>query len=310
MTKNNTKKSSTITNSLTGLAGQAYVEAHHGELLQGRFTVRGKYVDALVTLPVSSRGSRATFFPDDNKLEVIVLPPSKAKAKCAALITLAYLGAKIGGTLVLDSSIPMRWGMGSSTADVVASILSVSRALNTPLKESEVASLAVRAEGASDPIMFSGKQCLFAHRDGIVIERLAEDTPEFLVISVICRELFDGLDTLSLPQIQYSHDEIGIFDIAMEKLRCAFKVGDIKAIGELATLSAQINQRYRPKPKFDEILKITSHVKALGVQVAHSGSLLGLLFAKPTQARDFKYIEAAMKELEKLDLHDIYCLGY
>ncbi|WP_084009606.1 hypothetical protein [Pandoraea oxalativorans] len=181
--------------------GQASAHAHHGELVQGKFRFRGRLIDALVTLPIMGKCSAATFFPFAESTSITVIPPSRHKARRAATIALEYLGASGGGTLVIDSSIPLKWGMGSSTADVVAAVRAVAFATGNVLMESEIASLAVRAEGASDPIMLADKPCLFAHREGFVLELLEGASPAFTVMSVVPRGLACGLDTLSLSGI-------------------------------------------------------------------------------------------------------------
>lgn len=296
--------------SVRGVAsGKASAHAHHGELVQGRFRFRGRLIDALVTLPIASKGSHATFVPSEDVAEVAVVPPTRKKAQRAAILTLSYLGVKGGGTLVIDSSIPLRWGMGSSTADVVAAVRAVAFATGHTLMESEVASLAVRAEGASDPIMISNSPCLFAHRDGFVVELLEGVAPAFVVMSVVPNELADGLDTLNLPKIEYTHNDIEVFEAGLSTLRQAYRSGDLSAIGAIATDSAHINQKYRPKPLFGELVEVSRRTGALGVQVAHSGSVLGLLFRHPTSTSDFRSIEHALAQVASLDVHDVQLFG-
>ncbi|VVE58917.1 L-threonine kinase [Pandoraea horticolens] len=289
--------------------GRASVHAHHGELVQGRFRFRGRLIDALVTLPIAGKGSAATFFPVADSASIKVIPPSRKKAQRAARIALEYLGVCSGGTLVIDSSIPLKWGMGSSTADVVAAVKAVAEATGHRLMESEIAALAVRAEGASDPIMMSAKPCLFAHRDGFVVEILEGAAPAFVVMSVVAHELASGLDTLSLPKIEYTDQEIDLFDAGIATLREAYRSGNLPAIGAVATRSASINQKYRPKPLFDELVEISHRAGALGVQVAHSGSVVGLLFRQPFTSKDLTNIEHALDEISNLNVHDVQLFG-
>jgi len=63
-------------------------------------------------------------------------------------------------------------------------------------------------------------------------------------------------------------------------------------VGRAATASAQINQRHLPKPQFDKCLKLAERVEALGVQVAHSGTLVGLLFDPDDPALNERVREA------------------
>jgi uncharacterized protein involved in propanediol utilization len=49
-------------------------------------------------------------------------------------------------------------------------------------------------------------------------------------------------------------------------------------VGRIATASSRINQRFLPKPQFEQLQSIAECRGALGVQVAHSGTVAGLLF--------------------------------
>ena len=55
-------------------------------------------------------------------------------------------------------------------------------------------------------------------------------------------------------------------------------MGDAYLIGRVASASARINQRFLPKPKFSEIERIAADTGAVGIQVAHSGTVAGLMF--------------------------------
>jgi len=46
----------------------------------------------------------------------------------------------------------------------------------------------------------------------------------------------------------------------------------------VATASARINQRYLPKPQLELLIRICQQHRGCGVQVAHSGTVAGLIF--------------------------------
>jgi uncharacterized protein involved in propanediol utilization len=52
----------------------------------------------------------------------------------------------------------------------------------------------------------------------------------------------------------------------------------VDLVGRVASASAGINQRYLPKPHFSELMRLSEDVGAAGLQVAHSGTVAGLLF--------------------------------
>lgn len=70
--------------------GTALAPVHHGEILQGIFTVDGKIKRGLVTLPCDLYIVRACFAISD-KPGIIVSPGWKKKAKRAAELTLSTL---------------------------------------------------------------------------------------------------------------------------------------------------------------------------------------------------------------------------
>ena len=58
-------------------------------------------------------------------------------------------------------------------------------------------------------------------------------------------------------------------------IRC----GDPVRIGKGATRSALANQQLLFKPRLEEVLELSKQVGAAGVNVAHSGTVIGILFA-------------------------------
>ena len=58
-------------------------------------------------------------------------------------------------------------------------------------------------------------------------------------------------------------------------IRCS----DPVRIGKGATRSALANQQVLFKPRLEEVLELSEQVGAVGVNVAHSGTVIGMLFA-------------------------------
>jgi uncharacterized protein involved in propanediol utilization len=256
----------------TGRAG-----AHHGELIQGVFEDEsGRLHRGLVTLPLRHMSSRAIFrFGDKPGVEVV--PPEKMKAATAALLTLKHLDCHcLSGLLRVESTIPVGHGYGSSTADVVASIRAVADALGVALPPSVISRLAVEAERASDAIAFEDQAVLFAQREGIVIEHFGDALPP---LSLVGFKGNDGqtVDTLELPPARYSSEEIQTFAILRGLAARSVKYQDPYLLGQAATFSAKISQRHLAKSKFATALGIARAFGACGLQVAHSGSLIGIM---------------------------------
>lgn len=231
----------------------------------------------LVTLPCRALRSTARFV---GSIEpgVAVHPEHKLKARRAAQLALEFASCDVaGGELHIDSAIPERLGMGSSTADVVAAIRAVSAACGSAASVENVAALAVRAETASDSTMYDAA-VLFAQRDGLVIELFAAPLPRLCVAGCNTEPDRPGTETLSLPSVVYDEAELTMFDSLLQRLRAALAHGDAAGVCAVATHSARISQRYLPKRRFEAIVRIAECTGALGIQVSHSGPVAGLLF--------------------------------
>lgn len=261
-------------------AGYGRCKSHHGEILQGAFAdADGQLRRGLVTLPTSEYGSQAFFLADARAGIVIHHPHDKAKAKEAARRALVALGkAAYGGDLFIASNCPIGWGLGSSTADVVATLRAVADAYGTAFDPTELARLAVLSETASDSIMFDDSAVLFAQRDGFVLEAFDGLLPSFLLVSINTSPSGLAVDTLRQPLPCYSDEELYAFVSLRKQLCTAIREGCRARVAAVATASARINNRYCPKPHLEEIIDIALTHGGLGVQVAHSGSLAGLLF--------------------------------
>ncbi len=261
--------------------GVGYAPAHHGELLQGIFAdAGGQPRRALVTLPQPGRGTRATFYPSYSHSGVLG-PPEQTLVRRAAMLALRYFStfpaAAKGGRVEISSNVPTGIGMGSSTSDVTATIRAVADFHGVALPADEVARLAVLAECASDSIMIDDRVVLFGHRDGTVLETLGHRLPPMFVISCDT-EPGVRVDTLRLRPADYDDAELAGFGVLRAALRRAVALGDAALLGRVATASARINERYLPKPHLDRLLRACLRHGGCGVQVAHSGTVAGLLF--------------------------------
>ncbi|MBW9075664.1 kinase [Agrobacterium deltaense] len=251
--------------------------AHHGEVLQGVFADEtGRLHRGLLTLPCRRGESIATFWPDDGK-DIRTRPAGRSKAARAAALAFQELGhSHAGGSLTIETSIPVGCGYGSSTADVVAAIRAAAAAAGAELRKSAICRLAVTAETASDAIVFGEHAVLFAHREGAVLEYFPGEYPPLHVVGFVSRD--DApVDTLTFTPARYDSSEIESFRVLRGLVRHAIRKQDARLLGHVATVSAHINQRHLPKQHFEDLLSISATVGGCGVQVAHSGNLMGIL---------------------------------
>lgn len=282
------------------MIGVAIAYGHHGELLQGMFSCGERTSRGLITLPCPLFWSRATFQPGQLP-GVNVTPAGRQKARRAAELALTHFGVQTGGSLCLSSNIPTRIGLGSSTADVTAAIRAVANSLGATLSAPEIARLAVSAETASDATMFGSRALLFAQREGVVIEDFGCDLPALEVLGFNSAPHGPGIDTLALAPAHYSAAQVTSFDALRAQAGAAIRAGDVHALGEVATASARINQTCVPIPGFERLERLVATTQALGLAVAHSGTVAGLLF-DPQDTLTSRHVRRAF--------HVLKCAGY
>ncbi|WP_367133187.1 MULTISPECIES: GHMP family kinase ATP-binding protein [Streptomyces] len=266
-------------------AGTGHAPCHHGEILQGVFLDGdGRRCAGLVTLPMAGPGSHAEFVrrPGTPPDALTVVPADRTKAARAAALAVAECADRTGrppcgGELRLTCDVPVGLGMGSSTSDVIAAVRAVADSYRLRLAPGAVARLAVRAELACDPLMLDGRPVLFAQREGRVLEVLGPALPPLVVVGCA---LGGGapVDTLGLPVREATEAGVRDFERLRTRLRRAVATGDAHLLGQVATASARRGQQVLGHPEFGALTAITRRVGAVGVQIAHSGAVAGVLF--------------------------------
>jgi uncharacterized protein involved in propanediol utilization len=291
--------------------GLARTIGHHGELLQGSFRLGGRLRRALITLPCDQLIAIArvaiNIDPTVEERHIVVDPPWKTKAQKAAEIAIGrYAGDRgVSARLTIDTAIPVRRGFGSSSADVIATILAVADAFRVTLSRTEVARMAVAAEGPSDPLMFGQEIVLYAQREGCVLERFWCSLPPLDVVGLCFDLSSDGVDTVAFPPAEYSAAEVAAFDRLLGAARQGLRRRDAQLLGLVATQSAWINQMHLPKDGFLEVLSVARATGAVGIQVAHSGDVMGILF-DPTDPASARRIGAAVHAVQSLGVASVW----
>jgi uncharacterized protein involved in propanediol utilization len=271
----------------------------HGELLQGQIEDdQHRSRRFLISLPCPSLLSRVTVTATTSARCLTVEPSHKKKLREVVQLTLAHFGLPdVGGSIVVESNIEEGKGYGSSTADCTAGVRAAANAVGQVLNEAEVAKLVVTAEIASDNFMFS-RAVLFAHREGVALEDLGPQLPKLDVLG-IDTDVNGAVYTLDYPPATYDWYQIQSFQTLIAGARRAIRDGDVALLGRVATASAVLNQRFLPKPLFAELRRLAECVHAAGIAVAHSGTVLSLLFDASDPRREAR-IEQSRKELESL----------
>ena len=203
-------------------------------------------------------------------------PAGSPKARRAVELTLAHFRQfNVDGELCLSSPLPRGKGMASSTADVSAAIGATAAALGREITPLEMAKIALQVE-PSDGIMLP-QVAMFDHRNGRVVRILGKPPP----MRVLVLDFGGRVDTLAFNAVNREDELMRLEDRLQESLSCivtGIRDGDPEAVARGATISSLANQEILYKPQLEAVIKLAPVIGAAGVNVAHSGTVIGMLF--------------------------------
>ena len=279
--------------------GYGYCSGHFGELLQGAFTsARGNLVRALVTLPCRSIGSLAWVRVNDGDGKSLT-PSGKSKVRrvVEAFRRFYNISRNVDIEVRIESTIPSGIGMGSSTADIVATLRALDQAFGVTTTGNQIIKLTLSAEAACDSTMYCRNVKLFAQREGLLVEDFARP---FMPLAILGFNLMPGdvFLTDESPPAEYDERNIAHFDILRNQLRTALRAGSAERVASVATASALINQQFYPKRNLEYLLDLRRKLGALGICISHSGTIAGLLFSMETVPTINEWRETVSDDLQ------------
>ena len=277
-----------------------------GELVQGMLD--GVYY--LVTCPIDFF-SRVTVelyaaAPGDGNPRVDA-PDDCAKTACAVAHTLTWLGrSDLAAKVSVGNPIPRSKGMGSSSADLAAAITATGLALGVELGPETVAEIALGVE-PTDGVMVPGL-AMFDHREGKIKESIGPPPP----MEIVALDFGGTVDTLEFNRTDRSglwRDIEGETTEALGLVKDGVERCEPVLIGRGATLSAWAGQRILPKPMLPAVAEFAESIGAVGVNVGHSGTIIGVLLdARPRKGKSaFRQAREAFPEAEMV--HHFRLLG-
>ncbi len=244
-----------------------------GELLQGQLPVGSAHRDPhfLVTMPIAVF-ARAHFIPVAGTRSVTVCPPHKVKAKRLAEKLVIALGAP-GGILLLQSELPEGKGLASSSADLVAAARSIACCFNRRIRTSLIEKLMAEIE-PSDGVMYPGAVA-YQQRSCSLLSFLGQMPP----LAIVGIDEGGTVETVDYDQRrgEISANQRTQYRKLLEHARIAIPQADTAAVGRIATASALLHQERAPKKHLNSMLKVSEETGALGIIVAHSGTMIGIL---------------------------------
>jgi len=242
-----------------------------GELVQG--TLNDTHF--LITCPVNLYSEvTVELTPGNSRISGL---SNRPKTEMAVRQTLDCLGLpEYGAEVIVASNLPEGKGMASSTADIAAACLAAARAAGKDVNPDRVGDIALSVE-PSDGVMHPGIW-MFDHVTGSIRSKVGNALP----LTIIALDLGGKVDTVAfnartdLPAKNRAKE--GQIWAAVEMVRRGIEQRDPSLVGQGATISARANQDTLHKPELEEVLAYATGFGAVGVNVAHSGTLIGVIF--------------------------------
>ena len=208
-------------------------------------------------------------------------------------------------SLNINSKIPVGKGMASSTADIGATIKATLSLIDKDLSSEEISKLAAEIEPTDS--IFIDKNSIFNPLNGTVIKYLGNLTNAKVVIL----EPNKVLDTMKI-RLRQDYNRLKVENKEVIKksfalLEEGLKKNNLSRVGEACTLSSLANENIEKKEYLNEIIKISKKYGAYGVNIAHSGTVVGILIDK--FMNDKKMIDALCESNINSVYNKIYTLN-
>lgn len=241
-----------------------------GELVQG--TLRGE--PFLVTCPIDMY-TTVKLQPGSGKTTGFGRKALQAKKK-----TLDYLKIhEYPYDLFLSSELPRGKGMASSSADIAAVMLAVAASVGKTISPRQLARMATAIE-PTDGVFYRGIVCL-----NQLTGKVYETFHHLPALYILIFDHGGTVNTMAFHQKQ----KAGLVDFSDDEkwktALCLLRKKDAVSLGQAAILSARLHQSILPKENLEGILTLALACGAVGINAAHSGTVIGLLFA-PESARE------------------------
>jgi L-threonine kinase len=249
----------------------AVAPATCGELVQGVIDER----DFLITSPIDWFARVTVELHASGGIEVSPAGDFSKVVRAVRSI-LERLGRGGGGARVrLESTVPRGKGLASSSADITAAIHACFEAAGSPAPPYLVSELAVAVE-PTDGVFFSGS-AMYDQVQGRLIELLGAPPP----LAFVVVDSGGHVDTVGFDRERSranARRHAAELARAVRLVRWGFRDRHPGLVAQGATISARCNQHVLLKPELETLVEGTVEAGALGVNCAHSGTVLGVMF--------------------------------
>ena len=201
-------------------------------------------------------------------------------------------------SLEINSNIPVGKGMASSTADIGATIRATLSILNKKLSNEEISCIASKIEPTDSILLY--KNSIFNPINGRVKKYLSTlDNGRVIILEP--NDILETSRIRSNPNyLDIKLENKSIINKSFNLLEKGLKEKDLKLIGKACTLSSLANENIHKKPYLNEVIEISNKMGAYGVNIAHSGTVIGILIDNKMDH------ERIISHLKEHSLNDYY----
>ena len=244
-----------------------------GEFLQG--SIDGQ--SFLVTCPINRYSYALSNVIQPFSKEFCALQPKSAQArKLVQELVQQKNKNQICPPVYVRSDILQGKGMGSSSADISVTAMATALAMDYDLSLKELEQICLSVE-PTDASFYQGVT-QFDYIKGTISKPLGMCPP----LKILVFDEGGSIDTVSFNKQADLQNKILEKESIIQESFDLFKQGlithDIKLIGQAATLSAFGNQRILYKPNLYDFHDVGNSYNSVGTIIAHSGTIMGLLF--------------------------------
>ena len=244
-----------------------------GEFLQG--SIDGQ--SFLVTCPINRYSYALSNVIQPFSKEFCALQPKSAQArKLVQELVQQKNKNQICPPVYVRSDILQGKGMASSSADISVTAMATALAMDYDLSLKELEQICLSVE-PTDASFYQGVT-QFDYIKGTISKPLGMCPP----LKILVFDESGSIDTVSFNKQADLQNKILEKESIIQESFDLFKQGlithDIKLIGQAATLSAFGNQRILYKPNLYDFHDVGNSYNSVGTIIAHSGTIMGLLF--------------------------------
>ncbi|SCI43021.1 MULTISPECIES: GHMP family kinase ATP-binding protein [unclassified Romboutsia] len=236
----------------------------------------------------------------EEKIEDIIIGPQKSRKAIELVFKHFNLPIRESKkiSLNINSEIPTGKGMASSTADIGATIKATLSLIDKHMTSEEISKLAAKIEPTDS--IFIEEANIFNPLSGELIKYLGNIKNS----KVLILEPDKAINTRKIRKTpNYMETKLKNKDLIKEAfylLEEGIRKNDLDLVGKACTISSLANENIHQKLGLNKIIEISNQYGAYGVNIAHSGTVVGILLDKNMNEK--RLIEL----LEKEKLHKFY----